>query len=428
MWRNWTVFTELAYIKVIFEPLSQRVPARHYVGAGGAFFLLALFAGVLGGVLGLPFLHVQASQGVVASHALLMSFYVVCPAFLGGMAHWFLPGLLGVEAMAFPAFSRMGFVLLLGGVLLLPVMPMVGLSLWAVGMIALAVNNLATILEVRRFSFRALSPLVWSFIGSALSVLVVAPVLLALLVQNILHGIGLVALLATLRGSVEMTLLSVPSVGIIVAFLLPEAARGGWVARLAPYVFGAMGVLPVLLWADYLFKGVSPAVYGAGLFLGLVLPCMTLLCGFVVDLWRGSFAFKATSYWASGALVLLLAGWSGEFAAPLLQHLMVLPAFFTFGGAGHQLAMFGSLLALSCAFYGWCCACFSHYERHLHIFAALHAGVTFVGALCSVVPSFSLFAALFMGMSLLMFALPSGMMWYGFLVERVRVTRSLVKE
>ncbi|MCT6856278.1 MAG: hypothetical protein M3Z59_07665, partial [Bombella apis] len=84
------------------RPLFHKTSSVPAYQGGGAFFLLAFFAGMLGGMLGLPFLHVQPSAGVVVAHALLMTLYVVCPVMLGGMAQWFLPKLLKGEGMALP--------------------------------------------------------------------------------------------------------------------------------------------------------------------------------------------------------------------------------------------------------------------------------------------------------------------------------------
>ncbi|WP_182040334.1 heme-copper oxidase family protein [Bombella mellum] len=397
-------------------------------GSGGAFFLLALFAGMLGGVMGLPFLHMHPSAGVIVSHAVLMTFYVVCPAFLGGMAPWFLPELLKGEGMALPSAARIGFGVLAVGAFLLPVMPSVGLALWCVGVLALAFNVLATVLEMRSIPFRQCPPLVWAFLADALSMLIIAPVLLAFLLRSGMAGAGPDALLTVLRGSVEMTLLSVPSLGIILAALLPVGLKQGLVARCAPYAFGIMGVVPVLLWADHLFGELSSSVYRGGLTVGLGLPCLVLLVAFAGDLWRVSLPSGSVAGWASGGLVLLLAGWAAMLTEPLWASQTMQPGAFMLGAAGHQLVMFGSLLALSAAFYGWCGSRLVRRGRFFAIFGTVHAMVTFAGALCSVLPQMVLPAALLMGTSLLMFALPAGMVWYGMLVERTHGVTGLLRK
>ena len=409
-------------------PLFQTVSSSHRGGSGGAFFLLALFAGMLGGVMGLPFLHVHPSAGVIVSHAVLMTFYVVCPAFLGGMAQWFLPVLLKGEGMALPAAARIGFGVLAVGAFLLPVMPSAGLALWSVGVLALAFNVLATVLEMRSISFRAFPPLVWAFLANALSMLIIAPVLLAFLLRSGMADGGPEVLLTVLRGSVEMTLLSVPSLGIIMAALLPRQTEQGWVARCAPYAFGIMGLVPVLSWADHLFGELSSSAYKTGLTVGLVLPCLALLVAFARDLWRAALPAGPVAGWASGGLVLLLAGWSAMLTEPLWASQSAQPGAFMLGAAGHQLVMFGSLLALSAAFYGWCGARLVPQGRFFALFGMVHAVITFAGALCSVLPQMVLPAALLMGTSLLMFALPAGMVWYGMLVERTQGVTGLLRK
>ena len=414
--------------RVTSGPLFQRASSFHRSGSGGAFFLLALFAGVLGGVMGLPFLHVHPSAGVVVSHAVLMTFYVVAPAFLGGMAQWFLPDLLKGEGMALPSAARIGFGVLAVGVFLLPIMPFVGLALWSVGVLALAFNVVATVLEMRSIPFRAFPPLVWAFLANALSMLIIAPVLLAFLLRSGMADGGPEALLTVLRGSVEMTLLSVPSLGIIMAALLPRQTGQGWVSRCAPYAFGLMGLVPVLFWADHLFGEFSSSAYKISLLVGLVLPCLALLVAFARDLWRAALPSGPAASWASGGLVLLLAGWTAMLTEPLWAGAGVQPGAFMLGAAGHQLAMFGSLLALSAAFYGWCGVRLVSHGRFFAAFGMAHALVTFVGALCSVLPQLAVPAALLMGVSLFMFALPAGMVWYGMLVERTQGVMGLLRK
>ncbi|MBA5725181.1 hypothetical protein CPA57_02675 [Bombella sp. TMW2.1880] len=414
--------------RVTSGPLFQRASSFHRGGSGGAFFLLALFAGMLGGVMGLPFLHVHPSAGVVVSHAVLMTFYVVAPVFLGGMAQWFLPDLLKGEGMALPSATRIGFGVLAVGAFLLPVMPYGGLALWSIGVLALAFNVVATVLEMRSISFRSFPPLVWAFLANALSMLVIAPVLLAFLLRGGLANAGPDALLSVLRGPVEMTLLSVPSLGIIIAALLPEQTEQGWVPRCAPYAFGVMGLVPVLFWADHLFGDLPSSAYKASLTVGLVLPCLALLVAFARDLWRAALPSGPAAGWASGGLVLLLAGWAAMLTEPLWAGGSVQPAAFMLGAAGHQLVMFGSLLALSAAFYGWCGARLASHGRFFAAFGMAHTLVTFVGALCSVLPQLVMPATLLMGGSLLMFALPAGMVWYGMLVERTQEVTGLLRK
>ncbi|MCX5619761.1 heme-copper oxidase family protein [Bombella pollinis] len=402
------------------RPLFHKTSSVPAYQGGGAFFLLAFFAGMLGGMLGLPFLHVQPSAGVVVAHALLMTLYVVCPVMLGGMAQWFLPKLLKGEGMALPTASHAGFVLLAVGVFLLPVMPYGGLALWALGMLALAVNVLATILEMRSITFRAFPPLIWTFVGSALSVLIVAPVLLAFLVRSGFAGGGATALLAVLHGGVEMSLLSIPSLGIIVAALLPAKAERGMVVRCAPYAFGVMGLVPVLCWADHLFGGLSSTAYRVGLVVGLAMPCLALLGAFLVDMWRARLPSGPVASWASGGLVLLLAGW----ILMVLGDVQSLP-FGLSGAASHQLVMFGSLLALGAAFYAWCSTGLAQHNKGLAFFGSLHAFVTFIGAVCSVMPQLALPAVILMTASLVMFGLVAGRLWYALLVARANIRAEL---
>ncbi|MDI6651758.1 cbb3-type cytochrome c oxidase subunit I [Gluconobacter japonicus] len=358
---------------------------------GTSFILLALFAGLLGGSLALPFLQTHPTAGLAFCHGILMAFFVICPAALGGFGQWLLPAELGTDRTTLPAFSLAGFGFLSSGVVLLPLQPLLALALWAVGVLALAVDIITTFLEGRTRLFRKLSPLAWSMLATASGVTIVAPTLAAVVTHMLINDapdsaaqdlIGMLHL-------PETALMLTPALGLVCHLLMPRPDTNGFSGRVAPYVFGCMAVLGPLCWMDSLFGGMSGLSQSSLVALTQFLPSFVLVATLCVDVWKQKRALDGTTLWALGSLVLFSAGWIAEF---MPGHAL-----------DHTAAAFGGVMALCGGFYAWMMRLLpDHIPAPL---SRLHAGLTFVGALCSLTPVLMPVGEGLMGLSLLTFGL-----------------------
>ncbi len=128
------------------DPTGWRrfVYSTNHKDIGTMYLLLAVFGAVVGGAFsiymrmelmepGVQYMLTedgdpdgQAFNVFVTAHGLIMVFFVVMPALIGGFGNWFVPLMIGAPDMAFPRMNNISFWLLVPSLLLLACSAIVG--------------------------------------------------------------------------------------------------------------------------------------------------------------------------------------------------------------------------------------------------------------------------------------------------------------
>lgn len=346
----------------LFARLSGAAGHRE---VGTLYLLFALFAGIVGGALsglmraelaepGIQYLqHWAALAGghgaslaqverlwtlLVTAHGLVMIFFMVLPALIGGFGNWFVPLLIGAPDTAFPRLNAFAFwlmvpafLLLLGSTLLPGVGPgaAVGLAIFALYLAGLssilgAINFIVTILNLRtpEMTLHRMPLFVWSILVTSCLLLLSWPVLAAAVTLMLTDG-GPGGLLRPqgdaefyqrlfwFFGHPEISIMILPGFGIVSQIVATFSRRPvvGYFAM--AYAMVALGIVGFIVWAQQMFlsgRTVDLSGYFALATLVLAVPTGVKLFGWAATLWGGAPRFPVPMLWALGFVVMLAVG------------------------------------------------------------------------------------------------------------------------